>query len=102
VFDSINYWKGITSSLEEVEQSTQEFYTINPNPAIDDVSVFFKQDFNVVRLELIDLNGKMINEKQVSVKVGQKISLSSCGQKGNFIVIVRFNDKVFKSKVLVI
>ena len=102
VFDSINYWKGITSSLEEIEQTCQEFYAINPNPAIDEVNVFFKQDLNAVKLELIDLNGKMIEEKEVSVKVGQKISLSSYGQKGNFILIVRFNDKVFKSKVVII
>ncbi len=101
-FDSINYWRGVSSSLKEAEQMNEMFFAINSNPAIEEVSVIFKQDLGEVEIELIDVNGKKVNEKEVCVKSGQKISLSSFGQKGSFILVVRFNDKVLKSKVLII
>ncbi len=102
VFDSIDYWRGETSSLEEIMQENEEIYVINPNPAKEKVSIMFKQDLGNVNVELIDVNSKIIDKKKVSVKQGEKITLSSFGQKGSFIVIVRFNEQVFKSKVIII
>ena len=102
VFDSINYWKGMTSSLKEIEQSNEEIYVINPNPAKEYVNLIFNQDLGNVSIELIDINSKIIDEKKVSVWQGEKITLSSYGQKGNFVVIVRCNDKILSSKVVII
>lgn len=102
VFDSINYWKGISSSLKEIEQSNEEIYIINPNPAKEYVNIIFKQDLENVNIELIDINSKIIDEKKGSVRQSEKITLSSYGQKGNFIVIVKCNDKILSSKVVII
>lgn len=102
VYDSLAYWRCETSSATEDVVLSEDYFTINPNPSVDKVNLMFKRDLTDVNIELIGVNGKTIDEKQVSVKAGQKISLSSCGQKGSFLVIVRFNDKVLKSKVLII
>ena len=102
VHDSIDYWKNQTASLEDLEQIAKDVFLINPNPAKDNVNLIFNKALSGVNIELIDLNSKVIDQKRISVKEGEKITLSSFGQKGSFIVIVRFNEQVFKSKVIII
>lgn len=102
VHDSIDYWKNQTASLENLEQIAKDVFLINPNPAKDNVNLIFNKALSGVNIELVDLNSKVIDQKRISVKEGEKITLSSFGQKGSFIVIVRFNEQVFKSKVIII
>ncbi len=102
VFDSIDYWRNQTSSLEEIALTNEDVFSINPNPAKDNVNVIFNKALSDVSIELIDLNSKIIDKKRVSVKEGEKITLSSFGQKGSFIVVVKFFDRKISEKVVVI
>lgn len=102
VFDSIDYWRNQTSSLEEVALTNEDVFSINPNPAKDNVNIIFNKALSDVNIELIDLNSKIIDKKIVSVKEGEKITLSSFGQKGSFIVVVKFFDRKISEKVVVI
>ena len=102
VFDSIDYWRNQTSSLMEIEQIKEDVFSINPNPAKDNVNIIFNKALSDVSIELIDLNSKIIDQKRVSVKEGEKITLSSFGQKGSFIVVVKFFDRKISEKVVVI
>jgi hypothetical protein len=102
VFDSIDYWKNQTSSLVEIEQLEKEVFSINPNPAKDNVNIIFNKALSDVCIELIDLNSKIIDKKIVSVKEGEKITLSSFGQKGNFILMVNYYGKKISKKLVII
>lgn len=102
VFDSIDYWRNQTSSLEEIALTNEDVFSINPNPAKDNVNVIFNKALSDVNIELLDLNSKIIDKKRVSVKEGEKITLSSFGQKGSFIVVVKFFDRKISEKVVVI
>lgn len=101
-FDSIDYWKNQTASLEEIALSNEDVFTISPNPAKDNVNVIFNKALSEVSIELIDLNSKIIDKKIVSVKEGEKITLSSFGQKGNFILMVNYYGKKISKKLVII
>ena len=101
-FDSIDYWKNQTASLEEIALSNEDVFTISPNPAKDDVNIIFNNDLENVSIELVDVNAKIIDHKTISVTAGKKITLSSFGQKGNFIVIVNYSGKKLSKKIVII
>jgi hypothetical protein len=101
-FDSIDYWRGATSSLEEIENLNEEVFTLTPNPTKDDVNVIFNRDLADVSVELMDVNSKIVAQRRVAVRAGEKITLSSFGQKGNFIVIVKYDDKILRKKLVII
>jgi hypothetical protein len=101
-FDSIDYWKNQTSSLVEIEQLEKEVFSINPNPAKDNVNIIFNKALSEVSIELIDLNSKIIDKKIVSVKEGEKITLSSFGQKGSFVLTVNYYGKKISKKLVII
>jgi ferredoxin-fold anticodon binding domain-containing protein len=102
VFDSIDYWKNQTSSLVEIEQLEKEVFSINPNPVKDNVNIIFNKALSDVCIELIDLNSKIIDKKIVSVKEGEKITLSSFGQKGSFVLTVNYYGKKISKKLVII
>lgn len=101
-FDSIDYWKNQTASLEDIAFVNEDVFTISPNPAKDDVNIIFNKDLENVSIELLDVNAKIIDQKTVSVTAGKKITLSSFGQKGNFILIVNYSGKKISKKLVII
>lgn len=101
-FDSIDYWKNQTASLEDIAFVNEDVFTISPNPAKDDVNIIFNKDLENVSIELLDVNAKIIDQKNVSVTAGKKITLSSFGQKGNFILIVNYSGKKISKKLVII
>jgi hypothetical protein len=66
------------------------------------VNVIFNRDLADVSVELMDVNSKIVAQRRVAVRAGEKITLSSFGQKGNFIVIVKYDDKILRKKLVII
>ena len=72
------------------------------NNIIDD-KIYLYDEYNDGTFEReICQYSKIIDKKRVSVKEGEKITLSSFGQKGSFIVVVKFFDRKISEKVVVI
>lgn len=86
------------TAIEDIDP-TKVNLSLFPNPAIDYVIVSFSWDRKVapIKLKLLDVNGKLVQEKSIEINKGNnqtKIDIQSLAQGNYFIELVGENWKI--------
>jgi len=98
-YQASNQWKDF---INIVENNTTAISTVNnqniriyPNPVFDNFSIYGFE--GVINLKIIDLNGKMLIDKKVSMN--ENLSISNL-PKGMYIVNVKNREGEFSTKIV--
>ncbi len=90
--DSCNFWN-ICSALDENTVLT-DFY-VSPNPSSGSITLHMESKRNLdARLEVLDLSGKLVLEKQLSIRQGVNdfVLETHLPEAGSYLVLLKFES----------
>ena len=83
----------VTTPGSAVEQSVVEMMGVYPNPFTDFVNVMFAEE-GVYTAQIVALDGRVIEDKVMSVAAGEGVRIDINGEQGTYILRILDNKGV--------